>query len=122
VTVFAPAETKIKAENQLVDMTVTVKGSSQNVSGIDLENVTIGDVFFSAINYGETTIEKTTSRVGSVNVHVESAYAVWTALGAEVSVALPILYDMTMTVKKEQTNVMYFDSQAFNTLTKKKAK
>jgi hypothetical protein len=122
VTVFAPRETTIKAVNELVEINVTVDGETKKVNGIDLTDVTIGDVSFSSINYGEKTNEKTTHLDGVVNVHVGSAYAVFNALGSEVSVPLPILYDLGMTVKKEQTNTFYFDTETYNKLTKKQVK
>ncbi len=126
VTVIAPEETKIKAENNLVDLSVDVDGSTTNVDAIDLADVTIGDVYFSYIQGGTSTTAKTTSRLGKVSIFIDTAIVLTTVLGKPVDLAFPNIDPMSTNITRDVTNTVVFDrstaSQIFSALAKKKVK
>ena len=76
VTVIQP-ETKVKAQNDLVDLSVPLQGGGTKLyQAIDLHDVWIGDVNFPYIQGGDVTTAKTTSRSGNVSVDIGSVDAI----------------------------------------------
>ncbi|MCU0610048.1 MAG: hypothetical protein MUF22_09825 [Chitinispirillaceae bacterium] len=109
VEVFLPPQTTIRAENDLTAMSVEVNGASTEVTGIDLAGVTIGDVFFSSIDYGTITAAKATNRSGEVAVNIDEAL-VWTkVLGVPVSLSFPNITPMSTRIISEKENTVVFD-------------
>jgi hypothetical protein len=109
--------------NDLVDLKVSVAGVGINVDGIDLKGVTFSDentsdeVYFPKIEYNSSTPTTIISLSGPVTIRVDSAIAVL----ANVELAsLPIRHDLSITIKKGETNTFTFDSDIFNALMKKK--
>lgn len=68
-------DTTLRAENNMVDLEVTVNGATSEVDGIDLFDVTVGDIQFSEVLAGTITSSAVTERSGSVNVFIGSADA-----------------------------------------------
>ena len=68
-------DTTLRAENEMVDLEVTVNGTTSEVDGIDLFDVTVGDIQFSEVLAGTITSSAVTERSGSVNVFIGSADA-----------------------------------------------
>jgi hypothetical protein len=122
VTVLNPDETKIKAENKLVNLSVDVDGKTTNVEAIDLVYVDIGDVFFSFIQGGTTSIEKTSSSSGKVPILIDTAIVVTKVLGQDIEIPFPNITGMTATITKNTTNTVVFDrstaSEIFSALAK----
>ena len=120
-----PPQTTVEAENNLNSMSVDVGGTTTNVDGIDLENVTIGDVLFSSVAYGTTSPAKVTNRSGDVTITIGTA-VVWTkVLNTPTSVSISNISPMTGTITPEIVNTVVFNQTTanviFNALAKKKA-
>jgi hypothetical protein len=117
--------TTIKAQNSLTAMSVDVGGTTTHVNGIDLVDVTIGDIVFSSIDYGTTTAAVTTHRSGNVAVDIGTAVVWTTVLGQATSVSFTNISPMSATITAETENTVDFDqstaSVIFQALAKKKA-
>jgi hypothetical protein len=125
VFVSSPTQTTVEAENNLNSMSVDVNGTTTNVDGIDLENVTIGDVFYSSVPYGTTSAEKVTNRSGDVTVTIGTAVVFTQVLNQTVSVTFSNISPMSTTVTPETVNTVVFNQTTagviFQALAKKKA-
>ena len=123
--VSVPDQTTIEAENNLNSMSVDVGGTTTDVDGIDLENVTIGDVFFSLIPYGTTSSEKVTNRSGDVTVAIGTAVVYTKVLTQTVTISFSNITPMTTTITPEVVNTVVFNQTTagviFQALAKKKA-
>ena len=125
VTVVTPPQTTVKAENDLTAMSVDVKGATTNIDGIDLSAVTIGDVYFSAIDYGTTTASKVTNRSGDVTVYIDTAWVYTKVLGMPMpGIPFTKISNMTTTITPQTANTVVFDDNTakviFQALAKKK--
>lgn len=125
VTVYQPPETKIKAENDLYNLTVDIGGISMNTDAIDLQDVAVGDdVLFPYIEGGTTTAAKTTSQYGNVTVSIDKAHVF--VIGNVVKLTFNDIDDMSAYIKKNETNTIVFDTETasniFSALAKRKAK
>jgi hypothetical protein len=120
-----PPLTTIKAENNLSNLSVDVSGTTTSVDGIDLQCVTIGDVFFASIAYGTTSSEKVTNRAGNVTVTIGTAIVYTTVLGQTVSVDFQNISPMSTSVTPEALNTVVFNHTTagviFQALAKKMA-
>ncbi|OGJ84612.1 MAG: hypothetical protein A2268_11325 [Candidatus Raymondbacteria bacterium RifOxyA12_full_50_37] len=104
-----PPLTTVEAENNLNSMSVDVSGTTTNVDGIDLESVTIGDVFFTSIAYGTTSYEKVTNRSGNVSVTIGTAVVYTTVLGQTVPIEFQNISQMSTTITPERLNTVVFN-------------
>jgi len=110
VNVLTPPSTTVKAENDLTNLKIDVKGTTTNVDGIDLANVYIGnDVFFSYVQAGYTTNAKTTHESGKVTVDIDTAIVITKVLGVPVGVPFTNLSSMQVTIASNITNTVVFD-------------
>jgi hypothetical protein len=122
-----PAEllTTIETENNLTSMSVDVNGSTTNVAGIDLEGVTVGDVFFSTVPYGTTSAEQVTNRSGNVSVDIGTAVVFTQVLDQTVPVSFSNISSMSATITPGIINTVIFDQSTagviFQVLAKKTA-
>jgi hypothetical protein len=118
-------ETKIKARNDLTDLTVDVNGSVTDVDAIDLEEVTIGDVLFSSVPAGTTTSEKSTQQSGAVTISIERANVVVMLLGQSVTMPMDDIDAMVTNIDKGTVNTVEFNETTagviFSALAKRKA-
>jgi hypothetical protein len=126
VVVTPPVQTTVEAENNLTSMSVDVSGTTTTVDGIDLKNVTIGDVSYSSIAYGTTSSEKVTNSYGKVDVDIGTA-VVWTKLlNQPASVSFSNISPMSTTITRDVVNTVVFDQTTagviFSALAKKAAK
>ena len=126
INVTPLAVTTVKAENDLTNLSVDVNGTTTDVTGIDLIYVTIGDVFFSFVNYGTTTSAKTTDRSGNVAVTMDTAVVYTQVLGQTVSLSFSNISPMSATITPDKENTVIFDQSTagviFQALGKKKAR
>jgi hypothetical protein len=124
VFVNTPADTTVETKNNLNSMSVDVGGITTNVDGIDLENVTIGDVVFSSVPYGTTSAEKVTNSSGDVDVTIGTAIVYTTVLGLSVPISFSNISPMTTTITPETLNTVVFNQTTagviFQALGKKK--
>ena len=119
-----PPLTTVEAENNLNSMSVEVSGTTTNVDGIDLESVTIGDVFFTSVAYGTTSFEKVTNRSGNVSVTIGTAVVYTTVLGQTVPIEFQNISQMSTTITPERLNTVVFNQTTagviFQALAKKR--
>jgi hypothetical protein len=112
--------------NDLNSMSVDVNGATTDVDGIDLENVTIGDVGFSSIPYGTTSSEMVTYTYGGVAVDIGTAVVLTNVLNQTVSVSFSNISPMSTTITRNVVNSVIFDQTTagviFSALAKKTAK
>lgn len=124
VFVATPEETTIKARNDLTAMSVDVNGKSTNIEGIDLIDITIGDVYFPYIEYGTTSAVKVTYRSGNVSVYIDTAVVSTKVLGQTVFIPFPNISPMSARINANQSNTVVFDESTatviFDALAKKK--
>jgi uncharacterized protein (UPF0212 family) len=124
VIVNKPKETRVKAENDLVDLSVDVAGNTTNVDGIDLVDVYVGDVYFPNVDYGTTTALKVTNRSGMVDVDIDEAVVYYKVLGLTMSLSFVNISTMTATIERDKDNTVVFDDNTaqniFSALAKKK--
>ncbi len=125
VFVSPPPQTTVETENNLNGMSVDVSGTTTYVDGIDLEDVAIGDVFFSTVAYGTTSSEKVTNSSGDVNVTIGTAIVFTRVLDQTVPVSFSNISPMATTITPETVNTVVFNQTTagviFQALGKKKA-
>ena len=123
--VAVPDPTMVEAENNLNSMSVDVSGITTDVNGIDLEDVVIGDVLFSLIPYGATTVAKNTNRSGDVTVAIGTAVVFTQVLNQTVSISFSNISPMETTITPNVVNTVVFNQTTagviFQALAKKKA-
>jgi hypothetical protein len=103
VTVTAP-ETKINIQNDMLNVPLTIGGSPTTIGYIDVEKVTIGDVYFSARIQagGDISETKTTALTGHVDITIGLA----TTPKLNISnIILP-----SITIRAGVTNTVVFDA------------
>lgn len=124
VLVSPPQYTSVEATNNLNGMNVDVNGTTTDVNGIDLENVQIGDVGYSAIAYGTTSAEKVTNRVGDVTVTIGTAVVYTNVLNQSVPISFSNISSMSTTITPDVVNTVVFNKSTaeviFSALAKKK--
>jgi hypothetical protein len=119
VTVIAPTETKVKAENDLANLTVEIGTSSASGVDINLYSVQIGDdVTFSSILSGTVTNEKVTSQSGTVDIVIGEADVI-SVFGTKT---FSNITGMSTYITKDKTNTVVFDSQSASVILNKLAK
>jgi hypothetical protein len=120
-----PPQTTVEAENNLTSMSVDVSGVTTDVNGIDLEDVSIGDVSYSSILYGTTSSEKVTDRSGNVTVTIGTALVSTQVLNQTVTIPFSNISPMSTTITPETLNTVVFKQTTagviFQALAKKKA-
>lgn len=125
VTVNGPVETRVRAQNDLTDLSVDVNGSTTAVDAIDLLDVVVGDVSFALVAGGTTTSSKLTNRSGNVTVVLGEAEVLTSVLGQPVTLSFTDIDPMTTTITTGTTNTVVFDETTagviFSALAKKKA-
>lgn len=107
--VFVTPNTTVRAENSLTAMSITYNNTTTQIDGIDLANVTIGDVSFASIPYGTTTHAVTTNRSGTVNVTFGTVYVVTTVFGVQGSTGFSNISPMTADITSGTENTVVFD-------------
>ena len=128
--VFDVKTTTVVAQNDLTDLQVTVGGSPNNVTGVNLKQVTIGDVYFTAINAGTATAPETTDVSGTVDIDIGAATAtVKTVVLGQASytdVTISDIDKMQTDITSGEENTVIFDESTagvvFSALAKKMAK
>jgi len=119
-------QTKVKVENDLINLSVDVGGVTTNVDAIDLAGIAIGDVVFPFVQGGQTSAAQVTNRSGTVTVMIDSAYVLTTILGQTVTLPFAVLTTMSTTITPGITNTVVFDESTaatiINALGKKKVK
>jgi uncharacterized membrane protein len=122
VIVSTPVQTTVTAENDMTNLTMAVGGQTKDIVGIDLIDVTIGDVYYSYVPYGHTTSSKVTHRSGDVSVYIDTA-VVYFQNG--VTTTIPNAGPLTVNIKSEEPNPIVFGTQTataiLQVLGKKKA-
>ncbi len=122
----ATPRTKVQVENELTNLDVDVNGVTTHVDAIDLEGITVGDVSFSYVAGGTTSIAKGTASSGSVTVTIDSAYVKTNLLGVPVTVGFAVTSTMSATITPGVINTVVFDettaSSLIQSLAKRKAK
>jgi hypothetical protein len=119
VTVIAPQQTKIKAENNLSNLTVEIGTSSVSGVNINLYNVGIGDdVEFASILSGAATGEQVTTNSGKVDILIGEADVVST-FGTRT---FPNITGMTTYITKDVTNTVDFNDETAQVIVNKLAK
>lgn len=99
----------VEAENDLNGMSVDVGGITTGVDGIDLENVAIGDVAFSTVDYGTTSAQKITRSSGEVTVTIGTAVVYTRVLNQLVPVSFSNINPMSTTITPETVNTVVFN-------------
>lgn len=124
VLVSPPAYTSVEATNDLNGMNVDVNGTTTDIDGIDLENVQIGDVGYSAIAYGTTSEEKVTNSIGDVTVSIGTAVVYTNVLNQSVPISFSNISSMSTTITPNVVNTVVFNKSTaeviFSALAKKK--
>jgi hypothetical protein len=75
LSVTPSADTTVRAENDLTNVSVSIGGASTAVGAVDLYGVTIGDALFPYVASGTVTSQLVTYTPGSVYVEADSAVA-----------------------------------------------
>jgi hypothetical protein len=126
IFVESPTDTTVEARNELVDLSVKVDNVTTNVSTIDLYDVEIGDAFFTSIKGGVTTVEKTLSTTGDVDIVIGRASVGTKVLGQTVYLDFTDIDTMTTSIHSGTTNTVVFNESTagviFTALAKKKAR
>lgn len=124
VLVSPPTYTSVEATNDLNGMNVDVNGTTTDIDGIDLENVQIGDVGYSAIAYGTTSAEKVTNSIGDVTVSIGTAVVYTNVLNQSVPISFSNISSMSTTITPNVVNTVVFNKSTaeviFSALAKKK--
>jgi hypothetical protein len=109
VSIDTPPDTTIKAENDLTNLYIDVMGKTTQVDGIDLANVYIGDVYFSYVNAGYSTVSKISNSYGQVSVDIDTAIVMTTVLGIDVEIPFTNISTMSTTIESNTSNTVVFD-------------
>jgi len=113
-------DTRVRAQNDLVNLSIDVNNVTTDVQGIDLNNVTVGDVLFTAVDAGEITSYAVTDQSGSVEISIEQAVA-W--LSSTVSMSFTGISPMAGSLDHAKDNTVVFDESTagviFTALAKK---
>jgi hypothetical protein len=123
--------TTIKAQNDLENLEVTVKGVTSDVTAVDLSGVQIADVVFSRIDAGDITEAVETTESGSVDISIEAATATVALVGLGGSkvyqdYTFTGIDDMVTDISDGEDNTVIFNETTagvvFSALAKKMAK
>ena len=106
-----PVETTVRAQNEMTDLEVSVYGETTSGVDIDLNGVTIGDVYFSKIPAGSVTGEEDTDRSGIVNVFIASADAITYTFGIETVYPFEDIDPMETDIEEGEDNTVIFDEE-----------
>lgn len=121
-----PVETTVRAQNDMTDLVVSVGGLSTDGVDIDLNGVTIGDVYFSKVRAGRVTGNEVTDRSGVVNVFIASADAITYPFGIETVFSFEDIDPMETDIEEGEDNTVIFDEETagvvFSALAKKRIK
>jgi hypothetical protein len=111
--IIVQSPTTVKAENDMTDLVVEINGDENDVSGIDLYNVEIGDITWSAIYAGTVTTAEETTSSGSTIISIGSATAtvLVSVLGnlTEQEVDFSDIDDMLTDIATGTVNTVVFD-------------
>lgn len=111
--IIVQSPTTVKAENDMTDLLVEIDGVENDVSGIDLYNVEIGDITWSAIYAGTVTTAEETTSSGSTIISIGSATAtvLVSVLGTltEQEVDFSDIDDMLTDIATGTVNTVVFD-------------
>jgi hypothetical protein len=126
LTVTPPPQTTVKVENDLTNLSIDVGGTTTNVDAIDLQGITMGDLYYDYVQGGQTSATKVTNRSGTETIYIDSAY-VWTkVLGQSISVGFKVTVQMSAAITPEVANTVVFDqttaSSIIQSLAKRKAR
>ncbi len=125
VTVTPPPQTTVQVRNSLTNLSIDVNGTTTNVDAIDLQGITVGDVYFDYVAGGQTSAPKVTDRAGTVTITIDSAYVWTTVLGKPLSVGFAVTVQLSATINSEEANTVIFDqstaSAIIQSLAKRKA-
>ena len=115
--------TRVKVENDLINLTVDVSGVSVPVSAIDLAGVTVGDVVFDFVAGGTTSASHTTNSSGNVAVTADSVYVHYTSpFGIDVVQGFACNASLAVTITPGISNTVVFDETTAGSLLSSLAK